>query len=291
MDTDSTTVRVRLALHLAINDTSALSLAFDQNLQRMYEADAAQIVRMNDWLAEHAPDFYRMPGDTATAVIAALEAKDEHIRMLIQNSPLIAAQNEAAMLRQQLALSRPKWPTWSARLRTFATSKPQETDDMAKRYKVRIRVHRGCAGVSGDPGRVQDLSGPEGHRQRQVRERTRCRPSSTSVGDAMAFHRDGTTPIIYDYVLKGHMKEMWRACRQMPGSASEQADGWQEQNRFARARLPPAHPLKFSKPTVDNERPLQGGYAPGSACHGGGVGGRSRPARRWSSRFCARRPT
>lgn len=95
---------VRLALHLAINDTSALSLAFDQNLQRMYEADAAQIVRMNDWLAEHAPDFYRMPGDTATAVIAALEAKDEHIRMLIQNSPLVAAQNEAAMLRQQLAL-------------------------------------------------------------------------------------------------------------------------------------------------------------------------------------------
>lgn len=72
-----------------------------------------------------------------------------------------------------------------------------------------------------------------------------------------AFHRDGNTPILYDYVVKGHMKESWRACRQMPGSASAKLTAGKSKIDMLVHIYPRRIALKLRKPTVDNERPLR----------------------------------
>lgn len=47
--------------------------ADDAPLQRMHDRLLAQIVRINDWCAEHAPDEYHYDGNTADAIIAAAD--------------------------------------------------------------------------------------------------------------------------------------------------------------------------------------------------------------------------
>lgn len=81
---------------IAANQDKALQNALDQvdQLRRErksqpdqphYEFLMAQIDRLNDWLAEHEPAHYCEPGDTATAVIAALdEARQETADLLAQ---------------------------------------------------------------------------------------------------------------------------------------------------------------------------------------------------------------
>lgn len=64
--------------------------------QRVAEDNAKQIIRINEWLAMNAHDFYRMPGDTATAVIAALCNRDDRIRSLL---------GEVSDLNERIALS------------------------------------------------------------------------------------------------------------------------------------------------------------------------------------------
>lgn len=127
---------------------------------------------------------------------------------------------------------------------------------MAKRYKVRIRF------IEDVLGSVATLDVYKTYQaQKAIDNGKYVSDEMQTVIDQRrgrtAFHRDGTTPIIYDYVLKGHMKEMWRACRQMPGSASSKLTAGKSKIDLLVHVFPRRIPLKLSKPTVDNERPLR----------------------------------
>ena len=99
---------VRLALRMAIDDTAA-SVKQPTIEQRVAEDNARQIIRLNEWLAFHAHDFYTMPGDTATALIGALEQRDKRIQYLLgQVSDLERriALSQAEVDRLQLDMTR-----------------------------------------------------------------------------------------------------------------------------------------------------------------------------------------
>ena len=66
---------VELALRLALSELEeeiATATPAAQFTDHRYATDSAQIIRLNDWLAQHAPDTYHEPGDTADAVLAVL---------------------------------------------------------------------------------------------------------------------------------------------------------------------------------------------------------------------------
>lgn len=71
------------------------------------------------------------------------------------------------------------------------------------------------------------------------------------------FHRDGSTPVIYDYVLKGFMKEACTALRRMEGTVSKTLTSHKSKIDSLVMVEPRRIPLKLRKPTTDLERPLR----------------------------------
>lgn len=65
----------QLALHLALEECAAQTAqqAAATVDQRLAESNAAQLARLNEWLAEHAPALYASPDDTATCVLKVME--------------------------------------------------------------------------------------------------------------------------------------------------------------------------------------------------------------------------
>lgn len=72
-----------------------------------------------------------------------------------------------------------------------------------------------------------------------------------------AFHREGGMPIIYDYVIKGFLKEACRASKAMPGSASAKLTAYKSKIDTLVHVTPRRIQLRLSKPTTDNQRPLR----------------------------------
>ena len=96
-------LRQRLATAQAEADTLRLNAqhaARPAIEQRIAENNQAQIVRINEWLATAAPAQYYEPTDTATAVIAAMTAADEHIQGLL---------TEVSELRAKLDQAKQGW--------------------------------------------------------------------------------------------------------------------------------------------------------------------------------------
>lgn len=61
-------------IHIDLADTTpAPAPPRNDSLRRQHDRLQAQIVRINDWCAEHAPDEYHSDGDTADAMIAAAD--------------------------------------------------------------------------------------------------------------------------------------------------------------------------------------------------------------------------
>jgi hypothetical protein len=71
------------------------------------------------------------------------------------------------------------------------------------------------------------------------------------------FQRDGTTPVIYDYVLKGFMKEACSALRRMDGTVSKSLTAHKTKIDTLVMVEPRRIPLRLRKPTTDLERPLR----------------------------------
>lgn len=85
----------------------ALHLALDELARLMPDAptqDAeGQLIRLNDWLAENAPNQYQQPGDTADAVIATLEALDNSLTLKTAEFDRLATQHTEVANRLQAA--------------------------------------------------------------------------------------------------------------------------------------------------------------------------------------------
>lgn len=97
---------VELALRLAL-DELAESIPPTPSIftDHRHATDSDQIIRLNDWLAEHAPDTYHDPGDTADATLAVLNYQRTKLAAL--NADLERLQTDAdaeiADLKAQLA--------------------------------------------------------------------------------------------------------------------------------------------------------------------------------------------
>lgn len=68
-----TTPEEAVAEAIRLLETNQQSQAGAAQLQRMQDRLLAQITRINDWCAEHAPDEYHSDGDTADAMIAVAD--------------------------------------------------------------------------------------------------------------------------------------------------------------------------------------------------------------------------
>lgn len=62
-----------------------------------------QLIRLNEWLAENAPNQYQEPGDTADAVISALEALDNSLTLKTGEFNRLATQHTDIANRLQAA--------------------------------------------------------------------------------------------------------------------------------------------------------------------------------------------
>lgn len=71
------------------------------------------------------------------------------------------------------------------------------------------------------------------------------------------FHREGSTPVIYDYVIKGFCKEACTALRRMDGTVSKTLTSHKTKIDQLVMVEPRRIPLKLRKPTTDLERPLR----------------------------------
>lgn len=71
------------------------------------------------------------------------------------------------------------------------------------------------------------------------------------------FHRDGSTPVIYDYVIKGFCKEACSALRRMDGTESKRLTSHKTKIDQLIMVEPRRIPLSLRKPTTDLERPLR----------------------------------
>jgi hypothetical protein len=71
------------------------------------------------------------------------------------------------------------------------------------------------------------------------------------------FHRDSATPVIYDYVLKGFMKEACTALRRMDGTVSKSLTAHKTKIDQLVMVEPRRIALRLRKPTTDLERPLR----------------------------------
>ena len=90
---------VRLALRLAIDEAIALSAPAQTLDQRVNEHLGSQISRLNDWLQVHEPGLYISPGDTADAVLAALDKLQTYV-----DAECADLQEEVTSARNELAL-------------------------------------------------------------------------------------------------------------------------------------------------------------------------------------------
>jgi hypothetical protein len=71
----------RMALWLALDELAALTpIAVPLPPATLQDAEG-QLLQINDWLAENAPEHYCQPGNTAETVIAVLDAMDDTIAL------------------------------------------------------------------------------------------------------------------------------------------------------------------------------------------------------------------
>lgn len=71
------------------------------------------------------------------------------------------------------------------------------------------------------------------------------------------FHRLGSKPVLYDYVIKGYMKEACTALRRMDGTLSKGVSAHKTKIDSLVMVEPRQIELRLRKPTTDMERPLR----------------------------------
>ena len=71
------------------------------------------------------------------------------------------------------------------------------------------------------------------------------------------FHRVGSKPVIYDYVIKGYLKEACTALRRVDGTVSKAVTAHKTKIDTLVMVEPRRIALKLRKPTYDMERPLR----------------------------------
>lgn len=102
---DAIEVAFRLALEELFESIPSTPCTPSIFTDHRHATDSAQIIRLNDWLAEHAPDTYHEPGDTADATLAVLNYQRTKLAAL--NADLERLQTdvdaELAELKTQLA--------------------------------------------------------------------------------------------------------------------------------------------------------------------------------------------
>lgn len=98
-----TTPEEAVAEAIRLLETNQQSQAGAAQLQRNYDRLLAQLMRINDWLAEHAPDEYHQPGDTADAIIAVADRLRGQVAKL--RTELAAAIDERNHLDGELRAS------------------------------------------------------------------------------------------------------------------------------------------------------------------------------------------
>jgi hypothetical protein len=77
------------------------------------------------------------------------------------------------------------------------------------------------------------------------------------------FHREGNKPVLYDYVLKGYLKEACTALRRIDGTLSKKMTAHKTKIDSLVMVYPRRIALQLRKPTYDFSRPLRADTAQG----------------------------